>query len=112
MWRLWFALLHSCNGMMAAYRDEAAFREEVWLAIVLVPLGFFLAPDAISLVLMEGSILLIFIVEMLNTAVEATVNRIGPEIHPLAKKAKDAASAAVLFSLVNLVLVWGVILFW
>lgn len=111
MKRLLFAWVNSMQGIRAAYRDEAAFREEVWLAILLVPAAVFLAPDAVSLVLMEGSLLLVLIVELLNTGIESAVNRVGPEIHPFAKKAKDTASAAVLLSLLNVVMVWGILLY-
>lgn len=110
MKRIWQALLYSLSGFCFAWKDEAAFRQEVYAALVLVPLAFLLAPNRIALVLMLGSIALVFIVELLNTAVEASINRIGPEIHPLSKKAKDVASAAVMAALLNVVLVWGLLL--
>ena len=77
----------------------------------MVPAAFFLAPDKISLVLMIGSVLLVLAIELVNTAIEAAINRIGSEIHPLSKKAKDAGSAAVLIALVNVGVVWVVLLF-
>ena len=89
MIRIWKAWLYSLAGLRAAWRDEAAFRQEIMLAAVLVPLAFFLASDRISLVLMVGCVLLVLVVELLNTAIEAAINRISTEIHPLAKKAKD-----------------------
>lgn len=110
MKRLWYALLHSLSGIKAAYKDEAAFRQEAWLAVILVPAGFILAPDTVSVILMETSIILVLIIELLNTAVESAIDRIGPERHPLSKKAKDTASAAVLLSLINLFMVWALIL--
>ena len=109
--RLWNALLFSLGGIAAAWRDEPAFRQEVVLAIIMVPAAFFLAPDKISLVLMLGSLLLVLAVELLNTAIESTVNRISTDIHPLAKKAKDTASAAVLMVLLLTALIWITILF-
>lgn len=96
---------------MAAWRDEPAFRQEAVLAAVMLPAACFLAPDKFSLLLMTGSVLLVLALELVNTAVEASINRIGPEIHPLSKKAKDAASAAVLIALLNAGLVWCVVLF-
>ncbi len=109
--RIWHAFLYSIQGIIAAWRDEAAFREEAVLAAIMVPAACFLAPDKLSLILMIGSVLLVLALELVNTAVEAAINRIGPEIHPLSKKAKDTASAAVLIALLNAGFVWGVILF-
>lgn len=110
MIRLWQALLYSLSGLVVAWHDEEAFRQEMVLAAVMLPLAFWLAPSLIALLLMVGSVLLVLVVELLNTAVEATINRIGPEIHPLSKKAKDTASAAVLIALLNAGLVWGALL--
>lgn len=111
MKHLWNAFLYSLSGLTAAWRDEPAFRQEAVLAVVAIPLAFYIAPNGISLALMTGSILLVLIVELLNTAIEATTNRIGADIHPLVKKAKDTASAAVLVALVNTVVVWVAVLF-
>lgn len=110
MKRLWYAFLHSLAGIGAAWRDEAAFREEVILAAFALPLAFYLAPDRISLVLLTGSMLLVLVIELLNTAIEAAIDRHGSELHPLAKKAKDAASASVLFALILMGFTWAVIL--
>lgn len=110
MKRLWSALFHSIDGLVAAWRDEAAFRQEVVPAAILIPLAVLIAPDAVSMAMMIGSIFIVLIVELINTAVEATVDRIGLHRDDLAKKAKDAASAAVLVSLVNAVIVWAVVL--
>ena len=107
MKRLWFAFIHSLHGFRAAYRDEAAFREECWLALILIPLACLIAPTRLDLVLMVGSVLLLMLVELFNTAVEATVNRISLEIHPLAKKAKDTASAAVLVAILIMLITWA-----
>lgn len=111
MTRIWNAFLYSLSGIIIAWREERAFKEEALLGAIMIPAAFFLAPDKISLLLMIGSVLLVLALELVNTAVEAAINRIGPEIHPLSKKAKDTASAAVLIALLNAGLVWAVILF-
>lgn len=111
MQRILRAFFYSLDGIKAAWRDEPAFREEAVLAAIMIPAAIWLAPDKLSLLLMIGSVLLVLALELVNTAVEATINRIGSEIHPLSKKAKDAASAAVLIALINAGCVWGVILF-
>lgn len=111
MRRLWKAFAYSIAGVKSAWKDEPAFRLEILLFVVLLPVAGFLAPDKISLLLMIGSMLIVLICELVNTAIEAAVNRIGTERHPFSKKAKDAASAAVLLSLMNTVMVWAVVLF-
>lgn len=108
--RIWNALHYSLAGFNAAFRNEDAFRQEVLLAAVLLPLAFVLESEGIARALLVGSVLLVLLVELLNSAVEATVDRISLEHHELAKRAKDIGSAAVLLSLVNLVAVWGLIL--
>ena len=105
------ALGYSLAGLAAAYRNEDAFRQEVLMAVILVPLALFLSESAIARALMIASVLLVIIVELLNSAFEATVDRISLENHSLAKRAKDIGSAAVLLSLVNLVVVWGLLIF-
>ena len=104
--RILKAFFYSLAGLRAAWKDETAFRQEVLLALLLIPAAFFLAPDKISLVLMVASVLLVLLVELLNTAIEAAIDRLGTEIHPLAKKAKDTASAAVLIALLLVAFVW------
>jgi len=111
MRRLVNAFGYSMAGLKAAYQNEDAFRQEVLLAIVLLPLAFILEQEAIGRALMVGSVLLVIMVELLNSAVEATVDRISLENHLLAKRAKDIGSAAVFVSLVNLAAVWGLVLF-
>jgi diacylglycerol kinase (ATP) len=111
MKRIWKAFGYSLAGLRAAWAGEAAFREEVLLSFILIPAAFYFAPGRMELIAMVGSIVLVLIVELLNSAVEATVNRIGPEIHPLAKKAKDTASAAVLVALLLVGFVWCICLF-
>ena len=108
--RLINALRYSIAGLKAAYRHEDAFRQEVWLAVVLVPLALFLPAGAIGKALMIGSVLLVLIVELINSAIEATVDRVSLDHHRLAKRAKDIGSAAVLIALLNVVAVWLLVL--
>lgn len=109
--RIWNALFYSFAGLKAAYRHEDAFRQEVWLALVMIPLAFFLPASGTGRALMIASVLVVLIVELLNSAVEATVDRVSLENHRLAKRAKDIGSAAVLFSLINVAAVWLLVLF-
>ncbi len=109
--RLWNALGYSRDGLGAAWTNEAAFREEVLLAIVALPLALYLGKTGPERALLIGSIILILIVEILNSAVEAVVDKASPEKHELAKRAKDMGSAAVLLSLVNAAAIWTCILF-
>lgn len=108
--RLINATGYSVEGFKAAYQNEDAFRQEVLLAVLLIPLAFLLEHGGMGRALMVGSVLLVLIVELLNSAVEATVDRISLENHRLAKRAKDIGSAAVMLSLVNLATVWGLVL--
>lgn len=108
--RLLNALRYSCAGIREAHRNEDAFRQEVLLAAFLLPLAFWLESAAIGRALMIGSVLLLLIVELLNSAIEATVDRISLDDHRLAKRAKDIGSAAVLITIINLVLVWTLVL--
>jgi len=108
--RLWNAFGYSIAGFRAAYKHEDAFRQEVLLAIVLIPLALWLPVTMIAKALMIGSVLLVIIVELLNSAIEATVDRISLENHDLAKRAKDIGSSAVLVSLINVCVVWGLVL--
>ena len=109
--RLWNAFHYSLAGFKAAYQNEDAFRQESLLAAVLIPLALFLPAGAVGKALMIACVLLVLVVELLNSAVEATVDRISLEDHQLAKRAKDIGSAAVLLSLVNLAVVWVLVLF-
>ena len=108
--RLWNALGYSRDGIAAAWHHEAAFREEVLLATVAIPLAFYLGKTGVDRALLVGCIILILIVEILNSAVEAVVDKASPEKHDLAKRAKDMGSAAVLFSLINAALIWACVL--
>ena len=109
--RLLNAFGYSMAGIKAAYQNEDAFRQEVTMAIVLIPLAIYLGDTAITKALMIGSVLLVIVVELLNSSIEATVDRISLENHDLAKRAKDIGSAAVLLSLINLVVIWGLLIF-
>jgi diacylglycerol kinase (ATP) len=108
--RLINALGYSKDGLAAAWKNEAAFREEVLLAAVAFPLAFYLGQTGIERALLAGSILFILIVEILNSAVEAVVDKASPEKHELAKRAKDMGSAAVLLSLLNATVIWACVL--
>jgi diacylglycerol kinase (ATP) len=104
--------LYSWQGFSACYRKEEAFRQETWLALVLIPLALWLADNGIQLAMMVASVVLVLIVEIVNSAIEAVVDRIGSEHHKLSGRAKDMGSAAVLLSLLNVVMVWGLVLFY
>ncbi|AXS78923.1 diacylglycerol kinase [Dechloromonas sp. HYN0024] len=104
--RLINALAYSRDGLHAAWRHEAAFREEILLAAVTIPLALLLAKSGVERALLIGSILLILLVEILNSALEAVVDKASPEMNELAKRAKDMGSAAVLLSLLNAAAIW------
>ncbi len=108
--RLWNAFGYSRDGLAAAWRNEAAFREEALLAAITLPLALYFGHSGIERALLIGSILLILIVEILNSAIEAIVDKASPEKHELAKQAKDMGSAAVLLSLLNAAAVWACVL--
>ncbi len=108
--RVWNAFGYTLEGLSAAYRHEDAFRQEVWLAAVLIPLALWLPASAIGRAMMIAAVLLVLVVELLNSAVEATVDRISLENHQLAKRAKDIGSAAVFVALANVVAVWTLVL--
>ncbi len=101
---------YSLAGLAAAARHEDAFRQELILVVLLTPLAFWLGDTGVERALLIGSLILVLIVELLNSAVEATVDRISFESHRLAKRAKDIGSAAVMLSLVNAGAVWLLII--
>lgn len=105
--RVWNALHYSIAGIKAAYACEDAFRQETWLAAVLIATAAMLPVGGVGRALMIGSVLLVLIVELLNSAVEAAIDRIGLEKHRLSKRAKDIGSAAVLVALINVAAVWA-----
>lgn len=108
--RLFNALRYSLDGLSAAFRHEDAFRQECILAAILIPLALFMPVSGAGKALLIGSVLFLMIVELINSAIEATVDRVSLERHLLAKRAKDIGSAAVLLALVNLACVWGLVL--
>ena len=108
--RVWNALHYSIDGLRAAFRHEDAFRQELILALLLIPSALLMPVSGIGKALMVASVLLVLIIELLNSAIEATVDRISLEDHRLAKRAKDIGSAAVLIGLLNVVIVWGLVL--
>ena len=108
--RLWNAFGYSLAGLRAAYKHEDAFRQEIHLAVILIPLALWLPASHIGKALMIGSVLLVIIIELLNSAIEATVDRISLDHHILAKRAKDIGSAAVLVSMINVVIIWSLVL--
>ncbi|MDO9226330.1 MAG: diacylglycerol kinase [Pseudomonadota bacterium] len=109
--RVLSAFFYSLDGFRAAWKHEDAFRQETLLALLLIPLALFLGESGIDRALMIASVFLVLIVELVNSAIEATVDRISLENHELAKRAKDIGSAAVLLALCNVLIVWGLVLF-
>jgi diacylglycerol kinase (ATP) len=108
--RLWFATLNSFRGLKHCYQSEAAFRQEVWAACVLLPAALWMGRTGVERTLLAGSVLLVMIVELLNTAVEVVVDRIGLERHTLSGFAKDLGSSAVLFALILAGLTWVLVI--
>ena len=107
---VWYALLYSLSGLRSAYKNETAFRQECLLAVVLVIVAMLIPASMTQRALMISSLLLVLMIELLNSAVESTVDRISTEDHRLAKRAKDMGSAAVFIALVNVVVVWLLVL--
>ena len=103
---VWKALHYSADGLIATFRNETAFRLELIMAVVLIPIALILPLKGIEKVMLIGSVLLVLVVELLNTAVESVVDRVSEETHHLSKRAKDAGSAAVFISLVILGITW------
>ncbi len=103
--RVWHALGYSLAGLRAGW-TETAFRQECIAAIILLPLSFWLGRNWVEIALLAGSVMLLMIVELLNTAVETAIDRVGPEWHDLSKRAKDMGSAAVLLSLLMCAGIW------
>ncbi|WP_413721839.1 diacylglycerol kinase [Sodalis sp. RH23] len=104
--RIFNAMGYSIKGYRAAWRHEAAFRQEVVVAVVAVALACYLEPEPVARILLIGSVWLVLIVEIVNSAIEAVVDRIGPELHPLSGRAKDLGSAAVTLAIVLALFVW------
>ena len=108
---VWRATGIALQGLRAAWQHEDAFRQEVLIAAIAVPVALLLPVVPFGKVMMIASLLLVLIVELLNSALEAAVDHTSLEQHPLAKRAKDIASAAVFLSIVNALVVWGLVLF-
>jgi diacylglycerol kinase (ATP) len=108
--RLWLATLNSLRGLRHCYHSEAAFRQEVWAACVLIPLALWLGRTGVERVLLVGSILIVMIVELLNTGIEVVVDRISHERHHLSGFAKDLGSSAVLLALLLAAITWALTL--
>ncbi len=105
--RIAHAAGYSWQGLRSAHRHESAFRQEFWLAVLMLPASFWLGRGWVETALLAGSVLLVLIVELLNSAIEATVDRISLDLHDLAKRAKDYGSAAVLLSLLLAGGIWA-----
>ena len=103
-------MFYSFAGLRSAWKHEDAFRQESILAMVMVPLAFLLTQDNLARAVMIVSVLLVLVVELINSAIEATVDRISLENHRLAKRAKDIGSASVFIALMNVLVVWGLAL--
>lgn len=108
--RLIKATRFSWQGLRAAYQHEEAFRQEVWVLVVAIPLALWLGDGGVEKALLMGSLLLLLIVELLNSAVEAAIDRVGAEHHELSGRAKDMGSAAVLLATINVACVWFFVL--
>ena len=109
--RIWSAFNYSLSGLRAAFLNEDAFRQECLLAVVLIPIALLLPLPGIGRALMIGSVLLVLIVELINSAIEAAIDRISLDHHQLSKRAKDLGSAAVLIALINVLITWTLVLF-
>jgi len=108
--RAWQAFLWSMKGLRATWSLESSFRLEVYLFLVMAPLGFWLGENGVERAILIGSLLIVLVVEVLNSAVEAVVDRWGVEYHELAGRAKDMGSAAVFLADMNVLACWGLIL--
>ena len=109
--RLAKATGYSWQGLRAAFRNEEAFRQELLLFAALAPLAFWLGDSGVERALLLGTLFLVLIVELLNSAIETAIDRFGEESHPLSGRAKDMGSAAVIVSIACVIVVWGVLLF-
>ena len=108
--RLWLATMNSLRGLKHCYHSEAAFRQEVWAALVLVPVAIWLGQTAVERTLLVGSVLVVMIVELINTGIEVVVDRISHERHHLSGFAKDLGSSAVLLTLLLAGMTWTFVL--
>jgi diacylglycerol kinase (ATP) len=109
--RAFRAAINSWNGLIYAYKEESAFRQELALSLILIPLAIYLPVTPIEKILLIASVILVLIIELLNSSVEAAIDRISFEVHDLSKRAKDFGSAAVMLALLLCALTWAIILF-
>jgi diacylglycerol kinase (ATP) len=109
--RIWNAALYSIAGIRATWKNEAAFRQELVLCVILIPAAFRVGDNAVEYALLVCSCLFVLVVELLNSAVEAVVDRIGIDRHKLSGRAKDMGSAAVFISLGMTILCWGLVIY-
>lgn len=109
--RLWRATGYSLNGLHSAFQHEQAFRQETYILLLVIPLGLWLGDGALEKVLLVGSWLIVMIAELMNSAIEAVVDRIGSEQHELSGRAKDIASAAVMVALALTAMTWVLLIF-
>ena len=108
--RIWNAGLYSIAGISEGWKNEAAFRQELVLCLFLVPAAFWVGDSAVERAMLAGSCLMVLVVELLNSAIEAAIDRIGADRHQLSGRAKDMGSAAVFFSLWIVALCWGLVI--
>lgn len=101
---------YSIAGLKAAYKHEAAIRQETWLMVIFLPLAFYVGHTNIERILLSGATLLVYVVELLNSAIETAVDHTSLDAHPLAGRAKDIGSAAVFIALVNFAITWGLVI--
>ena len=107
--RLFDACGYSWLGYKAGYKNEAAFREELFLGVIMAPIAVYFAESSIELAILLGSLFLVLITELLNSGIEAVVDRISDEHHELSGRAKDLGAAAVMTSLINVIVLWSII---
>lgn len=105
------AYLYSIKGLSAALKYEEAFRLELIAVVVLIPMACWLGSSVVEYALLIGSLLMVLLVELINSAIEAVVDRIGTEHHKLSGRAKDLGSAAVFISLLNVIMIWGLVIY-
>jgi len=108
--RAFRAAINSWNGLIYAFKEESAFRQELGLSLILIPLAIYLPVTPIEQILLIASVILVLIIELLNSSVEAAIDRISFEVHDLSKRAKDFGSAAVMLALLLCGLTWVIIL--
>lgn len=108
--RAFRAAINSWNGLIYAYKEESAFRQELGLSLILIPLAIYLPVTPIEKILLIASVILVLIIELLNSSVEAAIDRISFEVHDLSKRAKDFGSAAVMLALLLCAFTWVIIL--